>query len=109
MNHAMSPDMHYPPGFPIHRVEEQSPQFRSQFFEGIQGSPVDPVNYRIPDPSPYLNPYQGSTFPAPDFETGHFEMARTNLHQNIDDEVVEVLGHRTMTMALENAENRQMM
>ena len=29
-------------------------------------------------------------------------MARTNLRQNIDDEVVEVLGHRTMTMASEN-------
>ena len=31
-------------------------------------------------------------------------MARTNLPQNLDDEVVEVLGCRTMTMALENAE-----
>ena len=31
-------------------------------------------------------------------------MVRTNLRQNINDEVVEVLGHRTMTMASENAE-----
>ena len=31
-------------------------------------------------------------------------MARTNLRQNLDDEVVEVLGRRTMTMASENAD-----
>ena len=31
-------------------------------------------------------------------------MARTNLRQNIGDEVVEVSGHTTMTMASENAE-----
>ena len=96
--------MRYPPGFLVHRVEEQAPQFRSQFFGGFQGSSVDPVNYRIPEPSPHVNPYQGRAFPAPDFETGHFEMARTNLRQNLDDEVVEVLGRRTMTMVSENAE-----
>ena len=96
--------MRYPPGFLVHRVEEQAPNFRSQFFGGIQGSPVYPVNYRIPEPYPHVNPYLGRAFPAPYFETGHFEMARTNLRQNLDDEVVEVSGRRTMTMASENAE-----
>ena len=69
------------------------------FFWGFLGFPVDPVNYRILEPSPYVNPYQGCAFSTPDFE-----MARTNLSKNLDDEVVEVLCHRTMTMASENAE-----
>ena len=32
-------------------------------------------------------------------------MARTNLRQNLDDEVVEVSGRTTMTMESESAEN----
>ena len=95
--------MRYPPGFTVHRVEEQAPHFCSHFFGGISEFPVDPVNYRIPEPSPHVSPYLGRAFPAPDFETGHFEMARTNLRQNLDDEVVEVLGRITMTMTSENA------
>ena len=51
-----------------------------------------------------MSPYVGRAFPAPDFETGHFEMARTNLRQNLDDEVVEVSGRTTMTMESESAE-----
>ena len=99
--------MGYPPGFPVTRVEEQSPHFWSQFFGSFQGSPVDPVTYRIPEPSPHVNPYKGRAFHAPDFGTGHFEMARTNLGQNIDKKVVEVSGHTTMTMASENEKNRE--
>ena len=96
--------MRYPPGFPVRQVEEQAPNFCSQFFGGIHGSPAHPANYRIPEPSPYVSPYLGRAFPAPDFETGHFEMARTNLRQNLDDEVVEVSGRTTMTMESESAE-----
>ena len=83
---------------------KSSPHSSIPNFLGFSGFPVDPLNYRIPEPSPYVKTYEGHVFAAPDFETGHFEMARTNLPQNIDDKVVEVLGHRTMTMALENAE-----
>ena len=103
-HHEMNPNMRYPPGFPERQVEEQAPNFCSQFFGGIQGSPAHPANYRILESSPHVNPYLGRPFPAPYFETGHFEMARTNLRQNLDFEVVEVLGRRTMTMTSENAE-----
>ena len=97
--------MGYPPGFPVRQVEEQAPNFRSQFFGGIQGSPAHPEEYRMPETSPYMSPYVGRAFRAPDFETGHFEMARTNLRQNLDDEVVEVSGRTTMTMESKSAEN----
>jgi hypothetical protein len=97
--------MGYPPGFPVRQVEEQAPNFRSQFFGGIQGSPAHPEEYRMPETSPYMSPYVGRAFRAPDFETGHFEMARTNLRQNLDDEVVEVSGRTTMTMESESTEN----
>ena len=103
-HHEMNPNMRYPPGFPVRQVEEQAPNFRSQFFGGIQGSPAHPANYRMLENSPYVSPYVGREFPAPDFETGHFEMARTNLRQNLDDEVVEVSGRTTMTMESESAE-----
>ena len=88
----------------MRQVEEQAPNFRSQFFGGIQGSPAHPEEYRMPETSPYMSPYVGRAFRAPDFETGHFEMARTNLRQNLDDEVVEVSGRTTMTMASDSAE-----
>ena len=97
--------MGYPPGFPVRQVEEQAPNFRSQCFGGIQGSPAHPEEYRMLQNSPYMSPYVGRAFRAPDFETGHFEMARTNLRQNLDDEVVEVSGRTTMTMESESAEN----
>ena len=103
-HHDMNPHMGYPPGFPVRQVEEQAPNFRSQFFGGIQGSTAHPEEYRMPETSPYMSPYVGRAFRAPDFETGHFEMARTNLRQNLDDEVVEVSGRTTMTMESESAE-----
>ena len=103
-HHGMNPNMGYPPGFPVRQVEEQAPNFCSQFFGGIQGSPAQPANYRMLENSPYVSPYVGRAFRAPDFETGHFEMAGTNLRQNLDDEVVEVSGRTTMTMASESAE-----
>ena len=101
----MNPHMGYPPGFPVRQVEEQAPNVRSQFFGGIQGSTAHPEEYRMPETSPYMSPYVGRAFRAPDFETGHFEMARTNLRQNLDDEVVEVSGRTTMTMESESTEN----
>ena len=87
-NHAEM--MAYPPGFPVRRVTEQSPNFGSNFLGGFNDSSVNPIAQRMQYPNTSVEVTQGYRSPMAMGENYLSNILGTNLGESMNDEVVEV-------------------
>ena len=101
-NHAET--MAYPPGFPVRRVAEQSPNFGSHFFGGFNASSVNPIAQNMQYPNTSVEVTQGYRSPMSMGDNYLSNILGTNLGENMDDEVVEVAPPETMMTSPNEAE-----
>ena len=82
--------MGYPPGFPIQRVEQANPMFRSHFGVPSYNSQYDANSYRTPHHAPNVNQHGMQHYPSQGYNLGMGNNEVPTFLQNLDDEVCVV-------------------